>query len=891
MSLLAFSDEGPIQRYKHLNKKVNQVDLNNLRFTNRAQCALDSNKPTQSFFVVLDNVSLGRTLHRLASGLEKDKETEVKQGISRFRYTVSTLISIVIEKMGKGLLPILHEDITKSGLSQYVNAVKNCQNRSVECLTVNNYISKLWERSEKYTQYGLNLGALGLEYQDYLPKNTFGKNHKYSSCHYLKKFSPLEAHLQTSKPTRETFQSVGRLLGNVDQYITECSESVKYENLKVSTFQYDIRHLNSNVWNKYGFDFYHSLKLYLSYAFRYTELSKKLAFPYGNLFSRVFLEESVFMISNGCKSFESPRCDSKSLSLGKLRMFTNKDQVETLASDFLKNVPSQPYQDLLDKPIVDVNNDILNFDQFESADKWSENFVAKSSKVRGFMKMRMINAIHSFRIIEKNLPVSNLTSLFSSFLSQSGEYKKSEMNYLCSEFIVATDKDFSLIEGDLKSLRKSAKYKKFFSQLGAKNLDQYLEYFLHLKTIIKAECDQLEKKNYWDGESVKDQSRHHSWYQELVYKRKVLQQTQTINREQLKLELPLISLKTYNESRKMSDVVCLDIANCSRLFLNGIVQMSKLFRYADSLLVLDNKIHSSHIANPYNERNACGVYDPWRKTRHTIYDFLFDLANTAMFGLLPSPVYVSGTVDSKRVVSFDQLVKEGKVKYNPKFSQAKFNPAVLADLTWTGIPCSVSISKSDQNPFQYYMFNGISVGACKEKQRSQVEYISAGNSTEDGSQRTSCVSCAINLQTVSGVLSSINPVIRPIFLLLKGVVRLVENIRDPYDIPRSWEADVNKVMMAYGKDGSLSKSCVRSLRKNKHCLDTCEVKIFESIQDQFKGVIESIQIGSRQAKVKISTCSQSLFTQSFSKRSCKRDSKIDIKFQIPGHCQSKKETL
>ena len=44
----------------------------NLNFTNRAQCALDSKKPTTSILVLLSNMDVGRSLYRLGKIRQSD---------------------------------------------------------------------------------------------------------------------------------------------------------------------------------------------------------------------------------------------------------------------------------------------------------------------------------------------------------------------------------------------------------------------------------------------------------------------------------------------------------------------------------------------------------------------------------------------------------------------------------------------------------------------------------------------------------------------------------------------------------------------------------------------------------------------------------------------------
>jgi hypothetical protein len=212
------------------------------------------------------------------------------------------------------------------------------------------------------------------------------------------------------------------------------------------------------------------------------------------------------------------------------------------------------------------------------------------------------------------------------------------------------------------------------------------------------------------------------------------------------------------------------------------------------------------------------------------------MIQSATFGLLSSPVYVAATLDPKRIVSFETLVKEGEVFYDPKYDKRSLKLSLMADLGGlAGIPCAISVSGSKFNPFQYYMFNGISFSGCKERSKNDIVVHSADSQSQQNSYRSYCTSCAINLQTVASVASNINPIFRSSFFLIKGIVGLVSQIRDPDDLSRDWKVSPLQVALSYRYDGQITKSCTKKLIKGKSCLKwKCERDMMEKFISQYQ---------------------------------------------------------
>jgi hypothetical protein len=214
---------------------------------------------------------------------------------------------------------------------------------------------------------------------------------------------------------------------------------------------------------------------------------------------------------------------------------------------------------------------------------------------------------------------------------------------------------------------------------------------------------------------------------------------------------------------------------------------------------------------------ACGAYDPWAKKNKLIYEFFHDVIQGVAFGLLPSPVYVSVDLEQKKLVSFSSLIKEGKVFYDPNYDPKKVHLSLIADLgPLAGIPCALSISGSRMNPLEYYAFNGISFSGCHNNSKVEIEANNAEEIRSSGSSRSYCAACAINLQTMSSSVSSLNPILRFSFFLIKGVTRLFSNLRDPHDLHRNWSLSSHQIALSYRYHGEISDQCAKDLIKGKY---------------------------------------------------------------------------
>lgn len=824
----AFANDPYVWDWSKKSEIADPLEINSIKYTNRAQCAIDSQIPTKSVILMIDSVNPGKSFYRLAKRLGENSDDVTKLGIEKFRYSVTKLSNYIMRRILTGELPLLKTNLDKNKNSAYVSAVKECKNYN-SCSNLHSFISRVWNSKSSYTLRS----ELGFSRNDFIKQ----KSAKLG-CYYIKKFSAIQGHFQMSLPNAEAAQNLAETLDKTSEYLVSCDNLAEQQNLKVANYQLDITGINDSEWNKIGFDFWNSVKIYLSWAQKYSQEIDSLSQPFQRLIKSIAFEEVVLLLPNGCKSINEPKCDAASLNLNSMRTFSQVNKEEDLMkTDFMSQFADGVELDVLQRPIVDVNEDILKFNTYENANKWAMNFSENYRKARGFFKLKFMGAINKIKLIKANLNHKNFDYELDKSANSNLDVIKDELYYLCSEYKIATDEKFSFLNEDLKLLDNASILDSLSAKVGGENIKSYFTYFSKLKENVLRKCNDLQKNGYWkDGHEI-DREGFSAWYQEHT-QNKNLPFKNNINRKISKEVTPILSLAKDAKFSRTKEIICVDGANCARHVLDSIIDLYSSLKYADSMLV-DNDIKAPNMGNPYSERLSCDVYDPWLKKRATIKQFFYDIARAAFFGFLPTPVYVSTEVTDKRVVSLRSLLDDGKIVFDPKYDPGEMKHAFMADFgPLMGVPCAVSISNNDFNPIQYYRFNGVSVGTCKENRNFETVANSSTEITDSNSTRSKCFTCAINLETVASAASSIEPITRSAFILIRGVYNFYKGMKDPHNIPRSWELNPNDVYDVYRRWGIVNNHCLKKLLKGEECMtNSCENSLVRNAKKLFKGNI------------------------------------------------------
>jgi len=867
---------------------VSDIEINNLKFTNRARCALDSQKPTESAFVLIQNMKVAKGLYRLAKATGNNSSNLTRMGIQVYRYAVINLLKKIHRKLMRGELPLLPVDTTGKFVPRGYASINSICRSDEYCTELDKYLENIWNISRsgdgldrKLSLYS-SFDNFDSKY-NYISNTVFKYKNKYDlTCNYLKKFSPLQAQIFGVKPNAKVFEQMARANINRGEFLADCSDLDAQKDIKVAAYQIEIPALVEKKWKKYGFDYWNSLKLYFSWAWRNAPEMEKMAAPFSDILRGVAIEESVLIVPSGCKSIIPAKCDGDYLQLNVLREFAKKQyQKEAIGTDILSPMPEGPQEDLLEDEFPEVNTDILDIAQFETTEKWLENFRDNLSKTRGVMKRKLINSINLLNLVTANLKIETiLEGINASFekigLQEDGEIKahglnkeeekdlKDELFYLCSEFIQAAHDDFSFIKGDLEILKQTILIDKLAHQISNEKTNAFYSYYETLAKSINEKCGSLKQKKIWDDDFTLDKTGFSKWYIEKVYEGKVESTAKKKLVKYLDSSAPLLSYGVFKQDTREENVICINGGHCARKTLASIINLYAVAQYANTFWSMDQMIKTPSFFNPYAERTQCRVYDPWFKTKQIIFNLFTNLGQAAMSAFIPGAgVFASLELKPGKVISFNQLVKDGKIHYNIKRKRASIFHGLMADFgPLLGVPCRISISRHFENPYDYISFAGITVGGCYNRDNATLNVSSASDIGDpNGHRMNACASCTLNFETVASSLTAISnfvPYVGTGLFLFEGLVRLYNGLQDPHNIPRKWKSNPNYVLDTYRRFGKIPKKCVRKLRKGKQCLkNKKEEKIISLLRKKLKRVsitqIEGRKVGPR-ASVWVNGC-------------------------------------
>lgn len=889
-----------------------RFDLQELKFSNRAKCATESELPAHSAFLMISNVDAAKAVYRLAKFRGEDVEETTKLGIERFRFSVLTMVNIIHERLTKRELPLLPADISREEghiPGNYRNVMNSCREGRY-CKALDSYLEKIWKVASK----NISSGSKYLELfkvdnyhskDNYLTEQEFDKNSSRElTCAYLKKFSPLQAHLYGTKPNKMALESIANAVHSMDQNFGHCTDFESQENLQVAAYELNIPNLREKSlfrkesWQEKGFDYWHSMKIYLSYAFRNAPEMAQIAYPFAPLFSGVILEESVMLVPNGCRSLSPSKCDGDRLALNSIREFAKEDfKKEALELDILSEVPNGPDDDLVNDMIPSVNVDELDLAAHDTASDWLEHFSGNLGRSRALMKGRLIKAVNTFTFLLNSTSVEKLLakldeqfqgSLFSGKRVNLDNTQKNELYQLCSEFSFAQHDKWSFIRKNLELLAKSTIMEDLAGQITNLNTNSSFNFFMKLGDAVNSACYALKQHEIWDDDFELDKSGFLPWYTAKVYDNKVESKYEEKLKESLKTQRPLLAFPQYLESNELDDVICASASDCARKTIEATLALYSATQYAQTFWTLEQKIKSPDLFNPYAERTSCKVYDPWFKTRSTIFSFLWDMGQTAASAFVPGMIYTKAELQPRMVTSFNELVRDGKIEYDTRYQKEKILTAITADFgPLTGVPCAISLNRSHRNPMSVLRFTGISVGACNSTEEYDLNVSSASDiGANRPSGHSECISCRLNFESVSGVIANVTGNVGPAFFLIRGIYNLYKSLKDPYNIPRSWEVHPYNAYETKALYGEIPKSCVRDLRKGGSCLSACAEKVSDKLRETIGGYVKSFDLSTYgKGTVQHSQCEEPIKVITYESSNDNSTSCRLERLEIPGKCR------
>lgn len=813
------------------------LPFNELRFTNRAQCAVDSELPTTSAFTIVDGYNAGRVSYAIARNFGTDPDLAAAEGMKEFRLALTGLQSQIIEKLLRGQLPLLplnlDAKVADTNLKNYRNIALSC-GENVFCPQLKEYIQTLWTESQKPGNAGASLKKLdAYSAQNFVPSTLQGR----STCLYLKKFSPLQGPLQSTGIDAVQLTNLAQTLLDTSKFVDACQSQDEALDSRNAAVQFDLQVTDMKVWDKIGFDFWNSVKIYLSWSWRYAPELQKWSPKYSSLFRNIDFEESVLLMPNGCRAITAPKCDNQTLAINAIRELAKKTGTSTEFDDL---IPNGPENELTEKGARAVNNDFLATTSYEKASEWVGNFRKNFTETRWIMKNKVFNANQTMTVIARNYKPAELVEEIKPLVLAGTISKelKDEAAYLCLEWRLSADQKLDFLRTDIDRVAQLETMAQVNQGVGLP-IEQQIAYFQGLSEALAPLCEQLEQSQFFrETNYTTDWKGLEAWAKELT--KSSMAQENPANPVPFLPHVPATGAFLTLGSDQA--VLCANPMDCARKIFKASVDLYAASTYAEAFLPVANTPTSADVFNPYAELKACKVYDPWFAQNRVRKVFVADLVNTALVGWNPIPLYLDVNFSTPKVTSFNKLLQDGKIKFDPNVQKSKMQAALLADFgPLLGTPCAIQISPNADKPFNFYAFSGISLNYCKVRaQRDGVAQNPDDVRVTDPKDASFCAGCTMNFTGVaSGVAvttaaQSFNPLKFGVYLF-RAIYRFVKGMQDKTNIPRSYTINLDNVLEAYQRFGNkIPEFCVEPLSQGLKCFeDICASKVGNYIEAKF----------------------------------------------------------
>ncbi|MEN9723059.1 MAG: hypothetical protein RJB38_1045 [Pseudomonadota bacterium] len=821
-----------------------RLTLNPLEFANRAGCGVKSTDPAQSALVIVDGYIAGKLAYSLAKATGGDPAQIAQEGMTKFRLTLSNLVREIQVALLSSRAPMLPSDLSSSSLFGAI-LKKKCSGEEY-CPAFDPVLKKLWNSESKWNGGDASIRPLGF---------VSGAS---ATCRYLKSFSSLQSQLAAQEPSLLTLERIAQDTLAVTDVFGSCGDP----SLESRSFvlQLDLMGLNPKSWKREGFDFWNSLRIYLSWAWRNLPLEQFGAGEFSQAFRSIALEETLLFAPNGCASIIAPSCDSQFIATASLR------DLALGSADSMRELPHGPQEALSKNPTPAVNQDLLKIQDSKSLGEWVGQFRKRLVGNSLLLKNRFNDALNRLAILAHRpsgaLGGAELLQDISvaRVKDSRGDAARKELYALCAEYQYAVDRDFGVLREDLSLLSEVDFLKGAVTPWSRSDVESYLAFYSLISAEVLQACKALDQERFWHANSTSiDPSLYQPWMREALADAGVTPGLVRGADDQRERSSSLYTssnassiIRIRNAALGVDEVVCRSAIDCARQVLSSMIDLHAALTYAQALLPLGKAAPGTPLFNPYAERVACKTYDPWFKTRKSVKEFVVDLANTAVFGWNPLPVFFSVDVQQGEVHSLKKLVQDGKLVFDSKANESRTKHAWVLGMDagpLVGVPCTVAITNGARalSALSPYYFDGISLAACGSNEKHRLEVSSASSAEKlAGLSGASCVTCHMNfssLSTVSAVTGGIGP-FNPVKLgvyLIHAFARLFKNLDDKNDIPRYWTVDANEVALTYLKHGHIPKQCYKPLSRGKSCqVDSCASEFSNKLASGIQGMARPI---------------------------------------------------
>lgn len=850
--------------WQHLELNDLDVELSKIQLNNRASCAIDSKKPTRSMFVFLNNTIAAKAAYRLANRTGQNRTTITKELIRDYRNKTTRLTLEIHEKILSGQLPILpHLDSENNIPNKYRTMLKECYGK-LQCPQLNYYIENIWTAKNrlKHRLYD-NFDETNYFERKYI------KGSKTYSCLKIKKFGPLQANLFGQKPSIQDLNKIAKQLADIEETFEECRlDNIEdLGSLQVAGYQFDIKNIKERYWDKeIGFDYWNSMKLYFAWAMKNLKVENT---KYENIIQNTNTQDYILFSPNGCRSDIMPSCNNKRLAENSFREFSRRSfEKEALELDILSPIAEGAQIDLLKNPFAEVNKDILDIGSYDDADEWIQHIFKNQTQTKNYIKNKLIDALTFFTLVKRRMSAKEVKSQLDFYYRNMDENTiKNDLYYLCAEASVISDDVFSFMKKHIEGLKGTELIDNLDLLFTNAPYDNIVDYYKSLMDETRSYCEGLNQKNIWDETFEINNEGFHQWY---IDKTRVDKTFKTFPDKHYESDALSQDYITYDND----DIICRSISHCLRKSIISIIETSRATYYGDLFWKSKYSQSSADLFNPYTDRVACKVYDPYFKTKQVMTQFVSDIGQGLMSWFTPGVLYTRVSLQPGYVTSFNKMIENGQIEFNKEYEKSKINVELITEFgPLIGVPCAVSITGSTKSPTNLYHFRGISVGACFDRKGGDVIANSGSDvNVNDPDGAAACAACRINFEGISNTLTYFNSKLGPFFYVARALYSLYKGLTDFDNIPRRWELDLNKLKSTYQRYGEIPKSCRSTLLRGRHCLKNREeLRATELLLDKgftitaSKKIVNGYKFKVQECKNDLTVMIENQFTRLFSK--------------------------
>ncbi len=744
----------------------------NMKFSNPNLCAREGKDPASSFYLMVDGFNVSRLSFRLATQAGENTTTDVTEAITEFQRANLKISQTILTRLANGSLAILSDD--------QLSSLKSTCGDDAKCASAQSFLKTAFE----------TIGPVQ-------SVNPIG-------CTIIKKNIPMQ--FRTAAPNKEELEKLAVAYLDSENYIARCDSLM---NSNATDFNLVLRFdLGDNKNLKAtGFRFWDSYRAYMSWAWRRSDILDSVAPQFKATLKSLAIESETLLIPEGCQTLTRPECNSDFLSANDLRNFSSgvnfkggsKLTTHSMLDDLVKLQQDKG-----------AAQDLLNQGSTEN--------VQTSQVLKGIMDARIqaSNSVYESLLFMTTLKQNkNVTTLIKDIQSliETGATQKQALNDLalmCTERTVVSNTQVSGLAKEIsnqQSLFQNLESKKAIGMNAEQAVLAIHDYLAALDSL----CIQYSQKISDDDHTLVTVKAFRPWFQQAIT---TLKSSDTPS---VGTPPPISYLNLGTRS------LCSDAIDCGRTLIESYVNLYNVSIYTKAVGV--DATQSVTLAPNQNAAVACQVYNPYAFEQVRKKKLITDLISAVASGALYLPFYLKVDYQIPKFASFEQLVNDGHVDYDPKLITQKSLKTLVVDFgPWAHSPCAIMVSQNPQLGMTQavYAFHGLSVGYCAQGGKNDSRADAYGLSKVEPVGHSACGTCQISFEqvAVSTVATGFNS--------FRFGIRLVDALNDFFragsspEIPRALEVNPKYVADTYTKYQSIPDDCVYELAHNARCMkDLC----------------------------------------------------------------------